>query len=338
MKSSINIILAPISELSFFLKNYPEKRIIVITDQNVDTFHSDKFSDFPKIVIDAGESQKNILQIEKIAEKLLELGADRTSVLVGIGGGVVCDICGFIASIFMRGIQFCYVPTTLLAQVDAAIGGKTGVNTSKIKNVLGTFNMPEFTLVDYSLLQTLAPQELINGMAEVVKHACISDESYFGFLENNYDKILAQDSFALTHTISKSIEIKKEIVEQDPEEKGLRKLLNYGHTFGHAIEKHYQITHGFAIAKGISIINKIALELGILTQENADRIYNLNQQIGLNPEIESIDIQELLPYITNDKKKTGAKISLVVVSSIGQSEVLNIPYIELEKIISTIWK
>ncbi len=334
----INIIETSFSNIEYYLSEFSNAQKFILTDENVFSHYTHWFKNYTTIVVKAGEEQKRLNVVEQVINQLLEYGADPSSILIGVGGGVICDLGGFIASIYMRGIPFCAVPTTLLAQVDAAIGGKTGVNTAQIKNVMGTFKQPQFTLIDTTFLKTLPTQELINGMAEVVKHACIADSDYFNFLETNLIKILALEPEALKTTITRSIEIKKKIVEQDPEESGLRKILNFGHTFGHAIEKHYRVPHGFAVAKGMMIANQIAEEMGMISQEQSLRVEKICQQIGLQPSLNGINMGELFPYIIKDKKKTGAQLSLILLNKIGNAQIVEMPIYEVQKMIVQRWK
>lgn len=292
---------------------------ILLIDENVYLTRKKEFDLYEKIIIPSGEEQKSMQVVEKIIGELLRKGADRESFLVGVGGGVVCDITGFVASIFMRGIRFGFVPTTLLAQVDASIGGKNGVNTGMYKNMIGTFTQPEFILIDSSFLKTLPKQELVSGMAEVVKHACIRDEEYFHYIEKNTEAILALDAEILHQIILHSVRIKSEIVEQDEKEGGLRKLLNFGHTFGHAIEKQHNLPHGYAISLGMCVVNALAVDWGVLDQSSDFKIRTVLKKIGLPVETTTLNLRSLCSIIYNDKKRSGDQIDLILIEGIGRS-------------------
>jgi len=220
------------------------KRVIIITDDNVAGFYEKDFSKADVIRIGTGEGVKTLETVERIYQQLIKLEADRSVFLVGIGGGIVCDVTGFVASTYLRGVSFGYVPTTLLAQVDASVGGKTGVNFMGYKNMVGVFNQPAFVICDPGVLKTLPQRDLISGFAEIVKHAAIADELYFTYLEKNAANALALDPEVLEQIIYDSVVIKADIVNRDEMEKGERRKLNFGHTFGHAVEKTAGISHG----------------------------------------------------------------------------------------------
>lgn len=312
------IVSDDVNYLARYLPYHSPESVFIITDHNVYAHWQSLFADFSVIILPAGEAQKSLLQIEAIIEELIKRGADRNSFLVGIGGGVICDITGFVASIYMRGIDFAFVPTTLLAQVDAAIGGKNGVNTSLYKNMIGVFNQPQFIFSDPQLLNTLPHDTYIDGLAEVVKHACIKSLSYFEYLEQHVTAILARDEVALRYIISESVAIKSAVVASDPYEKGERKHLNFGHTFGHAIEKSQAISHGKAVSLGIIIANRIAVKLGLLSAEKAQRIKILLDKLGLPTHI-TVDIKNLYPLVKKDKKKSGNLLSLILLNDVGSS-------------------
>ena len=229
--------------------NYlPENNVYIITDENVFDLYSHDFPDFPVIKIRAGEEFKDLDTVQNIFKELLKSGADRYSFILAVGGGVVCDIAGFVASTYMRGIRFGFISTSLLSQVDASVGGKNGVNLGDVKNIIGVFNQPEFVLCDPTVLSTLPERELISGFAEVIKYSLIWDLKLFVEIERNLKKLLQFDPEFIQKIVWTSINIKKEVVEQDELEGGLRRILNFGHTFGHAIEKTHGLTHGEAIA------------------------------------------------------------------------------------------
>ncbi len=308
-------------------------QVVLLVDENVLAHPNYDFNAYSCISIASGESSKSIAKVEEIIGQLIELGLDRNSILVGIGGGVVCDITGFVASIFMRGISFGFVPTTLLAQVDASIGGKNGVNLGAYKNMIGTINQPKFILIDFNFLGTLPKQEFISGMAEVVKHACIADRSYFEFLEHHCSEILSLQIEAVETMILHSVRIKTQIVESDELEAGLRKMLNYGHTFGHAIEKSMQIPHGEAVSLGMMVVNEIACKLKMLESKKSQRIEQLLNSIGLPTQFSKQVLENSMHLVVKDKKRAGKKIDLILLRDIGRAEIVPLDFQEIQSLI-----
>jgi 3-dehydroquinate synthase len=324
-----------ISESYLNVSNYlpNSDKTIFLVDEHV--FHCDKyiFKSFNTIVIPSGEQQKSMAFIEELVSKLLDLGADRTYFLVGVGGGVVCDITGFVASIFMRGIKFGFVPTTLLAQVDASIGGKNGVNTGVYKNMIGTITQPEFILIDEIFLSSLPQEEIINGLAEIIKHACIQDKSYLNFIAQNLSAIFSLEKEILGSIITTSVIIKTDIVHQDEKEKGVRKILNFGHTFGHAIEKKYGIPHGRAVSLGMIIANKIAVFINKLDLSSEKIIKDLLENTGLPTDISQLDLQSLKELVFKDKKKSGSSFDFILLNKIGEAKIISFSLSQLDDII-----
>ncbi len=298
---------------------------IIITDQNVKIHHGHVMEAYPTIVLPAGEDQKSLAVVEDIVNQLVTLGADRSSFLLGVGGGVICDITGFVASVFMRGIPFAFAPTTLLAQVDASIGGKNGVNSGPFKNMIGVFNQPEFVLIDTGFLATLSDEEYANGLAEVIKHCVIHNAKEFGWLVSHMDRILQRDPEYVERTVLQSVFIKTLIVDSDPLEKDKRRLLNYGHTYGHAIEKHYGIAHGRAVSLGMVLANKMAVERGLLEEKKARYISTLLADAGLPTDISQLDMKALNILIRGDKKKVGDAVAFILLKDIGEPIIEMIP-------------
>lgn len=315
------------------LKNYvKEKQTVIITDRNVNSLYGNLFKDFPVIEIGTGERIKNLDTCKDIYEKFLELQLDRHSFIAGIGGGIVCDITGFVSSTYMRGLSFGFVATTLLAQVDASVGGKNGVNFKGYKNTIGTINQPEFVLCDFNLLKTLPKKELLCGFGEIIKHGAIESRKYFGFLEEHAEKILSLDNSVIEKVVYESIKIKRKIVEKDEKEKGERKKLNFGHTFGHAIEKTTKLNHGEAVAAGMILSNKVAGRKGFLTQKDEERFKTLINKLNLPLEI-NVEKALLLDAIEKDKKRNNQNIDFVIMEKIGKSRIIEIPIKELISII-----
>ncbi len=313
------------------LQHYiPVAKPIIITDVNVaklyplDTIASDV------ITIGTGESIKTLDTVEEIYAQLLSCQADRSAYIVGVGGGIVCDITGFAASTFMRGLRFGFVATTLLAQVDASVGGKNGVNFQGYKNMIGLFRQPEFVICDLEVLKTLPPREISCGLAEIVKHAAIADADLFAFLEEQAQSILALDPEAIEKLVLRSVEIKSAIVNRDETEKGERRLLNFGHTFGHAIEKVSGVSHGEAVSSGMVLASVLSLKRGMLTAQDARRLRDLLVKLQL-PTRFRMNPQKILDTVIKDKKRAGDRIHFVLLAGIGNAVVEPIAIEELKE-------
>jgi len=294
-----------------------KEEVYLLVDEQVLLLWSEVFIGYNVVPIRSGESAKSLAYVEEIVLQLIDLGADRNALIVGVGGGVTSDLAGFVASVYMRGVKFGFVPTTLLSQVDASIGGKNGVNAREYKNMIGVINQPDFIFIDLQFLETLPEKEFIGGLAEVIKHACIKSLDYFQFLELNYRKILALDKETLLEMILASICIKSEVVENDAMEKGERKLLNYGHTYGHAIEKTLDLSHGEAVSLGIIISNSIGQQLDRISEEESVRIKGLLDVVGLPTEVSGLNMMALSELASKDKKKMGDVIDFVLLNTIG---------------------
>jgi len=265
-----------------------------------------------------GEEYKSLSEAIKLYECCLKYKLDRSSTILSLGGGVIGDLSGFVAATYLRGVNFINIPTTLLSQVDASIGGKVAVNLPAGKNLVGSFYQPKLVYVDLSLLKTLPSKEIKNGMAEIVKYGIIKDAQFFSYLEENFEKIKNLNEEALHSIITRSVEIKVKVVEEDErEEKGKREILNFGHTFGHAIDyKGY--THGEAVAIGMVIASKIACEMGIFGEESLLRLKKLLQKIGLPVEIGRIDKEKAFNALYLDKKKREGKLRFLLPQRIGK--------------------
>lgn len=264
-----------------------------------------------------GEKSKNLNTVELLTEQMVEKSFDRSSVVIALGGGVVGDIAGLVSSIFMRGIPIIQIPTTLLSMIDSSIGGKTGVNLKSGKNLLGTFNQPKAVFIDPYLLKTLAHKHLKNGLAEAIKYGVIKSKPLFKFIEKNLAKILKLDYKILEKLIKDCVKIKVEIVKKDPNEKNLRMILNYGHTFGHAIERlsNYTLLHGFAISLGMVLANKIAVEKGLLSASDSNCIKNLLKKADLP--VYTMH-KPTLKDVIHDKKTQEKLINFILPKRIGE--------------------
>jgi 3-dehydroquinate synthase len=312
------------------LKAYlPAVKVVIITDRNIERYYADRFPPAAVISLEPGEASKSLATAETIYGRLLELEADRSSFIVGIGGGVVCDIAGFAAATFMRGLRCGYVATSLLAQVDASVGGKNGVNLGGYKNLVGTFNQPQFVICDPLLLKTLPEKEILCGLAEVVKHALIRDVDLFGYLENNGSRIQKLKADAVERMVSDSVAIKSAIVNQDEKEGGLRRLLNFGHTFGHAIEHIDRISHGEAVSIGMAIAVDISVSKGLLSVSDADRIKQLLRRLNL-PVRCDIEPARMIDAVRKDKKRESEAVHFILLRGIGEAVVQHIPLAEFQ--------
>jgi 3-dehydroquinate synthase len=305
-----------------------ESGVAIVTDSNIQRLYGEKFPDFPVLTIRAGESSKNLEVIEFLAERLIETGIDRTGFLLGIGGGVVCDITGFLASVYMRGVRCAFVSTSLLSQVDASTGGKNGVNLGATKNVLGSFKQPDFVICDPVLLQTLPEDEYFSGLSELIKTAIIGNEKLFGLIENNYNGITKRDPDLLSMLISMAVNFKAAVVSADEKESGLRRILNFGHTYGHAIELYKSFRHGYAVASGMQLAAAFSCSRGFLSGAEYERILNLLKTFKLLRRHELPDAQ-IKQLILRDKKKSGNDIYFVFTEGIGKAVVEKIPVEEV---------
>ena len=313
-------------------KYIPSENVVLITDKNVKQFYENDFPPYPVITIDVGEKIKNLDTVRDIYEKLVAVGADRSTFIVGIGGGIVCDIAGFVASTYLRGVRFGFVSSTLLAQVDASVGGKNGVNFKDYKNMIGVFNQPEFVICDLNLLNTLPEKEVLCGLAEIVKHAVIGDRHLFAYLEAHYQEALALDNDVIGKLVYDSIIIKSTIVNQDELEKGERRKLNFGHTFGHAFEKTTGIPHGEAVSAGMVAASQLSVKRSHLSAKDAEKIKTLLQKIGLPVRIQA-EGKAIVDALEKDKKRKGDRIYFVLLDEIGNAFVDQIPIKELEAVI-----
>jgi len=318
------------------LKNYlPVNRPIIITDTNVQKHWGHYFPPGAVITIDTGEGVKTLDTVGVLYDKLLELDADRSSFVVGIGGGIVCDIAGFVASTYMRGVRFGFVSTTLLSQVDASVGGKNGVNFGGYKNIVGVFSQPEFVICDQNLLQTLPPREFRCGFAEIVKHGAIADDHLFEYLEQNWARALAHDPEVIEKVVHESVIIKSTIVNRDATEQGERRKLNFGHTLGHAIEKVLQVPHGEAVSAGMVLASKLSEKKGYVQIEDTTRLSRLLENFKLPVRFE-YNRQQVFEAIGKDKKREGESLKFVLLKKIGEVVVQDISIQEIADLMDVV--
>jgi len=315
------------------LKDYiGSERVVIITDTNVSNHYKKIFPPYDVIEIGIGEDVKNLKAVEEIYSELIKLEADRKTFVVGIGGGLVCDVAGFAASTFMRGLSFGFVSTTLLSQVDASLGGKNGVNFSGYKNIVGLFNQPKFVICDTSMLKTLPSMELVSGFAEVVKYAAIGDYNLFEFLEKNRDKVMSLDQKVIERIVYDSVSAKAKIVERDEREGGERRKLNFGHTLGHAFEKVAGVSHGEAISAGMVVAAKLSAERGLMVDDDVKRLEALLVALKLPVSLDA-DKDQLKDAVRKDKKREGDEVNFVFLKKIGEAVVEKITFDDLEKVI-----
>lgn len=350
-------------------KYFPKSRFVIITDHTVEKLHVKKFLNECKkhkleinvIALKQGETSKNLRAIEMIINVMMKNGCDRSSIIVAFGGGVIGDIAGFAASIFMRGIPYIQIPTTLLAMVDSSIGGKTGVNGSMAKNMIGTFHQPKKIYIDTLFLQTLPREQLQNGLVEVIKHAIIRDASLFNYLKKNAHSIInaknpkkinhstlnkknpkdntiknKQKNAILNKLITQSCKIKAQIIKKDEKEQNLRMILNYGHTLGHAIEQsmNYSILHGICVAKGIDLVNKIAVKKKWMKKSDAKKIQNLFKTLEIDTSLpKKIDKKTIIETLAHDKKFRDKKKNWIITKKIGHATIVNIKNRDIEDVL-----
>ncbi|MEO6456003.1 MAG: 3-dehydroquinate synthase [Ginsengibacter sp.] len=304
---------------------------VIITDEHVYSGHSQKLDGWKTILIKPGEQYKQQATVEHLISQLIELKADRQTFIIGIGGGVVTDITGYVASVYMRGVKFGFVPTTILAMTDAALGGKNGVDVGLYKNLAGTINQPEFLLYDYSFLSTLPAEQWVNGFAEIIKHACIKDEKLFSYLEENSIDFFKASPQKTDLLIKTNVAIKYNIVTNDEYETGDRKLLNFGHTLGHAIENIYTLPHGHAVSIGIAAACTISEQLNNFPTSQTARIISLLKRYNLPVNIK-FDKDKIWEMLLLDKKKAKGSMNFILLNKIGEAIIKPIPLEQLHEI------
>ena len=305
---------------------------IIITDETIYELYQFQITGFKVIIIPPGEKHKNQSTIDSIINQLIELQVDRKSTLVGIGGGVVTDMTGYVASIYMRGINFGFVPSTLLAMVDASIGGKNGIDVGVYKNMVGIIRQPKFLLYDVTLLKTLPDAEWSNGFAEIIKHACIKDEAMFEILKANNLSSFQNNTQLLAEIVERNAKLKTEVVQKDEFEKAERKLLNFGHTLGHALENQYELFHGQAVAIGMGYAAIISEQLIGFNQ--TEEIKLVIENYGLPTKLE-FDKTRVLNVLKMDKKRERDSINYILLEKIGKGVIKQIPLTEIELIVKT---
>lgn len=308
-----------------------ERKVCIITDDNVAPLYLEEVKlqlekaakQVFAFVIPAGEQNKTLDTVKNIYEFLIQNKMERKDYLVALGGGVVGDITGFAAATYLRGISFIQVPTTLLSQVDSSIGGKTGVDFDSYKNMVGAFHQPSMVLINVNTLQTLPGEQLASGMGEVLKHGLIQDENYYEWIINHMDGILARKPVVLAKTVLGSVEIKGKVVEKDPNEKGLRAILNFGHTLGHAIEKleNFQMLHGECVALGMICASYISWKRGYISEEEFFEIRDMQVGFSLPITYEGAGAEDILAVSRSDKKMENGTIKFILLKELGKAEI-----------------
>jgi 3-dehydroquinate synthase len=288
---------------------------IIITDENIFSYHKRKFKNWNVITLKPGEEYKVQATVDAVIAQLIEFSADRQTTLVGVGGGVITDLTGYIASIYMRGIRFGFVPTTLLAMVDASIGGKNGIDVGEYKNMVGVIRQPSFLFYDLAFLKSLPALEWSNGFAEIIKHACILDKNLFLVLEKNSLAKVKKDNKLLQDIVSKNIKIKVAVVKEDEFEIGKRKLLNFGHTVGHALETQYELTHGQAVSLGMVFAAWVsAKHLGFKDGERIEKVL-LKYKLPIRA---AFDVNKVFKILKMDKKRVNTKMNYIMIQDLGK--------------------
>ncbi|MFM7702030.1 MAG: 3-dehydroquinate synthase, partial [Alphaproteobacteria bacterium] len=318
-----------------FLDKNKYSKIVILCDENVNKFYNKLISQtLPNsnlIIINQGESSKSFKNFNQICEKILKIGIDRKSLIVAIGGGVVGDLAGFCASVLLRGIDFIQIPTTLLSMVDSSVGGKTAINSRYGKNLIGSFYQPKLVICDINFLESLNQREFKSGYGEVVKYGLIYDAEFFKYLQENLAKIFSKDNETLINIVEKSCLIKAEIVSKDEKENNIRALLNFGHTFGHAIETEAKyssaILHGEAIALGMAMASKLSKDLNFIDQFNYDQIIFHLQKSGFELDLKNFGInfklKNLIRNLYKDKKTQNNQLNFILLNNIGCGQIFN---------------
>lgn len=320
--------------LNYINQNESPSQVFLVTDDNVEPLYGDDFGtllaqswETELAVIPAGEDSKCLEMAQQIWERMLEGGCDRKTLVCALGGGVVGDLAGFVASTYMRGVNFWQIPTTLLAQVDSSVGGKTAIDLEYGKNVVGTFYQPKGVIIDIDTLKSLDNRQFLAGMAEVVKYGVILDESFFRYLESNVDAILNRDSTVMTEIVYRCCLIKSDVVSQDEKEQtGLRALLNYGHTFGHAIETFERFEgklHGEAVAIGMAAAARFAQRLGMVDADMVQRQNRLMNALGMDTNwLANLTPEKTVQIMLHDKKTSNGQINLVLPERMGSCKLV----------------
>ena len=304
-------------------------KLVIITDPTVNRLYGDALKqslteegfNVTTLLVPEGEDQKSLETAGRLYHELTSCYAERTTPILALGGGVIGDLAGFVAATYLRGVPLVQIPTTLLAQVDSSIGGKVAVDHGQLKNEIGAFYQPRLVIADTDTLRTLPAEELTGGLAEVIKSAAIRNSEFFAFLEKNLDRVKSLDTGALEETVFQSVKIKAEIVEKDERDLGLRSILNYGHTIGHAIESvsDFKVGHGRAVAIGMLAAARISNQMGILDENELVRLKNVIERAGLPTEMPNLKVEGIIQAMKHDKKVLKDRVRFVLLKSIGDA-------------------
>lgn len=317
-------------------KVFPGESIVYLIDENLKELYQSKFENRTTIVLPAGEQFKQQATVDHVIMQLIQMEAGRDTILAGVGGGVITDMAGYVASVYMRGIRCCLVPSTILSMVDACIGGKNGVDVDNYKNMVGTIRQPALIVYDYALLATLPEQEWISGFAEIIKHACIRDALMFFELEQTSLIDIRSSASETAKLVRKNVDIKYSVVAADPLEKGERRLLNFGHTIGHAIENMYSLPHGHAVSAGMAAAARISCRLTDFPAAELERLLHLMRAYQLPCDFE-FDVSRIWQTLLRDKKRSGSEMNFILLNKIGEGVVRSIPLVELECILKELF-
>ncbi len=316
-------------------REFSHKEILLVIDSKIDesikkevqVSLSNISSKYSELTIEANEENKSSATLSMIHDVLIEQGYSRDCILFALGGGIICDITGFAAATYLRGVEFVLIPSTLLSQVDASVGGKTAINHPKGKNMIGAFHQPSKVLTDTKILKSLEKVRIREGLAEIIKHALIKDKNFFKWLEENIEDLIEGNDVKLLEAISKSIEIKAEVVSQDETEQGIRKWLNFGHTFGHAIEvygNYKKFSHGEAVAIGMVMATNLSQKILNLEKVEKDKINRLVRSILTEKLLKTeFHPKNLINLMSADKKKKGDNLNFILLSSIGEAQIIS---------------
>lgn len=307
--------------------NISNRRVCIVTETTVAKYYLEIVQNVvtplaKQVVVftfPAGEANKNLNVVQELYETLILAKFDRKDLLIALGGGVVGDLTGYTAATYLRGIDFVQMPTSLLSQVDSSIGGKTGVDFSAYKNMVGAFHQPKLVYMNVHTLDTLTEREYLSGMGEIVKHGLIQDSAYYNWLQENADAIIKRDENVLIPMIAKSCQIKRYVVENDPKEQGIRALLNFGHTLGHAIEKcaNFQLLHGECVGVGMILASYLSMQKGLINRNDFDNICKTIYQFKLIPALPEMDLEEVVQTTLNDKKMDAGLVKFILLEQIG---------------------
>lgn len=324
-----------------------ERKVCIVTDSNVKPLYASQVADLIRPVcktvtefeFPAGEEQKNLNTVKALYEYLITNAFDRNDLLIALGGGVVGDLCGFAAATYLRGIRFIQIPTTLLSQVDSSIGGKTGVDFDAYKNMVGAFHMPSLVYTNVSTLLTLPDEQFSSGMGEIIKHGLIKNKAYYEWLLEQEALILKRDLDICEAMIKESNEIKRKVVEEDPNEQGDRALLNFGHTLGHAVEKlmNFQMLHGHCVGLGCVAASYLSADRGLITREEADQVREVCRRFQIPVTVSGLDSETIIETTRRDKKMDSGVIKFILLRAVGEAYVdRNVTHDEMKQALSHI--